>query len=194
MITVDEVQETLKGIKTGTAAGPDKCILSDVKDFTSQELAVIFSKWWGNEIPDAATMCRTSLLPKSIKEKDQVGNWRPVTIGNLLMRIYRRIWGRRLRKEIKLNNRQKGFVQVDGCFENFSILKKVIENQRKKKKAYQIFFLNLAKAFDTFSHESIKKALMRKGVPTEIMTGIMEMYNGATSGIYRSWREVHQEN
>ena len=88
-----------------------------------------------------------------------------------------------MRKKIQLNNRQKGFVPVDGCFENVSILKKIIEYQRKKKKAYQIVFLDLAKAFDTVSHESIKKALMRKGVPTEIIAGIMEMYNRPTTVI-----------
>ena len=120
MVTVDEVQEALKGIKRGTAAGPDKCKLSDVKDLTSQELAAIFNKWWGEGIPNVAT----SLLPKTIKDRDQVENWRPITIGNLLMRIYGKIWDRRLRIEIQLNYRQKGFVPVDDCFENVNILKK----------------------------------------------------------------------
>ena len=138
LITVDEVQEALKGIKRGTAAGPDKCKLSDVKDLTSQELAAIFNKWCGEGIPNAAIMCRTSLLPKTIKDRDQVGNWRPITIGNLLMRIYGRIWDRRLRKQIQLNDTEKGFVMVDGCFENVTILKKIIGNQRKRKKAYQV--------------------------------------------------------
>ena len=92
VITVDEVQdEALKGIKRGTVAGPDKCKLSDVKDLLSQELAAIFNKWWGEGILNAALMCRTSLLPKTTKERDYVGNWRPITIGNLLIRIYERI-------------------------------------------------------------------------------------------------------
>lgn len=88
VITIDEVQEALKGIKRGTAAGPDKCKLSDLKDLTSEELAAIFNKWWGEGIPDEAIMCRTSLLPKSVGDREQVGNWRPITIGNLQLRIY----------------------------------------------------------------------------------------------------------
>ena len=43
-------------------------------------------------ILNAAVTCRTSLLPNTIKDRDQVGNWQPITIGNLLMRIYGRIW------------------------------------------------------------------------------------------------------
>ena len=55
MITIGEVQETLKGIKRGTAVGPDNCKLSDLKNLTSQELGAIFNKWWGEVTPDAET-------------------------------------------------------------------------------------------------------------------------------------------
>ena len=46
---------------------------------------------------------------------------------------------------------------------------RIIASQRSKKRAYQIVFLDLAKAFDTVNHESIRKTLMRKGVPREII-------------------------
>ena len=45
VITIGEVQEALKGIKRGTAVGPDNCKLSDLKNLTSQELGAIFNKW-----------------------------------------------------------------------------------------------------------------------------------------------------
>lgn len=41
-------------------------------------------------------------------------------------------------------------------------------------------FLDLAKAFDTVMHDSIKKALYRKRVPLEIIGGIVDMYRRAT--------------
>lgn len=88
---IDEVQEALKGIKQGTGAGSDKCKLSDLKDLTFQELAAIFNRWWGEGTPDATKMCRTCLLPKSIRVREQVGNWRLIMTGNLVMRIYGRI-------------------------------------------------------------------------------------------------------
>ena len=52
-------------------------------------------------------------------------------------------------QNITLDERQKGFVLVDGCFENIKILQQVIKEQRKKRKEYNIVFLDLAKAFDT---------------------------------------------
>ena len=102
-------------------------------------------------------------------------------IGNLLIRMYGRIWDERLRKEINTFERQKGFVPVDGCFENVNILKSISSNQRKRKKAYQIVFPDLAKAFDTATHDSIKKAQYRKVVPVEVIEGIMGMYRQATT-------------
>lgn len=78
------------------------------------------------------------------------------------MRVYNRIWDKRLGKEVKIYRRQKGFDPVDECYEKVSILKSAIANQRKTKRAYQIVFLDLAKAFDTVTHDSIKKALYRK--------------------------------
>ena len=113
-IETNEVKEALKGMKRDTASGPDKCRLKDIKDLSTEEISAIFNKWWSSDISEEAVKCRTSLLPKSIKGREQVGNWRPITIGNLPMRMYGRVWNKRLRKEINTNGRQKGFVPVHG--------------------------------------------------------------------------------
>ena len=54
-----------------------------------------------------AKMYRTSLLPKSIKGREQVRNWRPITIGNLVMWIYERIWGKRTKKRSQIQQQKK---------------------------------------------------------------------------------------
>ena len=73
--------------------------------------------------------------------------------------MHGKIWDKRLRQDITTSERQKGFVPVDGCFQNVSILKSIINSQRKKKKPYQIVFLDLTKAFGTVMQDSIRKAL-----------------------------------
>ena len=106
--------EALKCIKRDTAAGPGKCRLSDIVDLTSQKF-----------LRNAAATCRTSVLPKTIKDEDQVGNSEPVTIDHLLTGIYGKTWI----KDYKLNSRKKGFVPArGGCFENVNILKNIIAN------------------------------------------------------------------
>ena len=90
-ITNNEVKEALKGIKRDTASGPDKCRLRDIKDLSTEGISAIFNKWWILGISEEGVKCRATLLPKSVKDREQVGNWRRITIGNLLMRMYGRI-------------------------------------------------------------------------------------------------------
>ena len=70
---------------------------------------------------------------------------------------------------------------MEGCFENDNILKSIINNQRKKKKANQIVFLDLAKTFDTVMHDSIMKALYKKIISLEVIDGIMHIYRQVIS-------------
>ena len=110
--------------------------------------------------------------------------------------MYGRIWDKRLRKEINTSERQNGSLPVDGCFENVNILKSIISNQRKQKKAYQIVFLDLAKVFDTVTCNLTRKALRRKGVPLEVTEGIMDTYRQATTvigvgGKITSWIKIN---
>ena len=44
-------------------------------------------------------------------------------------------------------------------------------------------FLDLAKAFDTVSHKSIKIGLKRKGVPDQVVSTILEMYTNSFTRI-----------
>lgn len=91
------------------------------------------------------------------------------------MRLYRKLWEKRLRRNITLDERQKGFVLVDGCFENLKTLKQVITQQRKHRKETNIVFLDLAKPFNTISRKSIRKGLLRKGVHAQVIGTIEEM-------------------
>ena len=83
----------------------------------------------------------------------------------MFMRLYGKIWDKRLRKKILFDERQKGFVSVDGCFGNVQTLQQMIKSQRQRKKEYNIVFIDLAKAFDTISQKSITIGLSAQTVP-----------------------------
>ena len=72
---------------------------------------------------------------------------------------------------------------VDGCFENVKILQETIKQQRRKRKEYNLVFIDLAEAFDTVSHKSIEKGLKGKGVPVQVIETIMSMYEHSTTNI-----------
>ena len=137
--------------------------------------------WWA--IPEKSEECRTTLLPKKDEELEEVGNWRPITVGNLFMRIYAKLWDKRLRSNIKLDERQKRFVPVNGCYENVKILQQMIKKSRNSRREYNLVFIDLAKAFNTVSHKSIEKGLRRKGIPDQVINTIEQMYEKATTAV-----------
>ena len=137
--------------------------------------------WWA--IPEKSEECRTTLLPKKDEELEEVGNWRPITVGNLFMRIYAKLWDKRLRSNIKLDERQKRFVPVNGCYENVKILQQMIKKSRNSRREYNLVFIDLAKAFNTVSHKSIEKGLRRKGIPDQVINTIQQMYEKVTTAV-----------
>lgn len=55
-------------------------------------------------------------------------------IGNLLMRMYGRIWDKWLQKEIIINDRLKGFMLlVDECYKNVKIPKSINNPQQTER-------------------------------------------------------------
>jgi hypothetical protein len=67
----------------------------------------------------------------------------------------------RLRSEVRLTPRQKGFVNEDGCFNSVHMLNEILKSA--KGEGITIVQLEISKAFDTVPHEVSGDALRRKG-------------------------------
>lgn len=91
-IAKNEVETCVKEIKRDPAARPHKMSLKRIHQLRSDAIALILNKWWVYKIHNCVKECRTALLPKMDKGREKVGNWRLITIGNLLMRLYVKIW------------------------------------------------------------------------------------------------------
>lgn len=177
-ITPIEVEESIKTFKLDTASSIDGVKLAMVLTISSKVLSLILNVWRVRGIP-LLEKANLSILLYKADDKADVNNYRPLTIGSILMRLYAKIWDKRLRAVVQLNDRQKAFVPVDGCFQNVNIIRTVIKRSRKAGIEVNVVFLDLAKAFDTVTHDSIRKAMARKGLPREVIEHIMDFYNGA---------------
>ena len=179
--TEEEVRDSLKELKRNMAAGTDSITTPDLRKVPTGHETAVMNYWWGWRLPPNSEECRTTLLPKTDEELEKVGNWRPITVGNLFIRLYAKLWDKRLTKNIMLDERQKGFVPVDGCFENVKIIQQIVKQQRGNRKEYNLVFIDLAKAFNTVSHLSIEKGLKRKGIPEQVRETILTMYKDAST-------------
>jgi len=181
-ISTEEISKALKKTGSNTSPGLDGWSLPFVLGIGMDNLAMIFNKWAVEGCPAGEKACRTVLIHKG-GDRSEVGNFRPITIGNILLRIYAKIWDDRLRRKIEISLRQKAFIPTDGCYENVKILQEIIKSSRRGKcrRELNIVLLDLAKAFDSVSHQTIYNSLRRNGVPSHVISVIMDLYRDAST-------------
>ena len=96
----------------------------------------------------------TILIPKKSTPKAINYYW-PLTIGAHLSRFFTRTQAGRLTHQLPLHLRKKAFRPVNGCGKNLPLLKGIIADAMKRKAPLYITFVDVAKAFDTVSHNLI---------------------------------------
>ena len=179
-----EVENALRSMPN-SSAGPvfSKLNKRALKSLGSPALLRIFLIWQlTKDIPDWCKVNRTILIPKKTTPA-AINDFRPLTIGAHLSRLYTRALAGRLTQHLPLHHRQKAFRPVDGCGENLALLEGVIADARKRNKPLYITFVDVAKAFDTVSHHSIERALRRLRCPKPFISLVRNLYKGARTRI-----------
>ena len=167
----EEVRLSLKRVHSGTSPGL-LCGLPAgfLKRVPLQFLVALFNVWFGcGRVPASLKRSYTKLIPKRAHGLGEVKNWRPVTVGPLLLRVYCSIIARRLQTACTLSLEQKAFLPADGCSENVVLLDSLFRCARIRGRSLLIVFLDLSQAFSTVSHHSIELAMRRHGVPGKII-------------------------
>ena len=109
-ITKPEIKKAVVSSKRGSASGPDGIGISAIKawekDGKYSKLLKLFYLFLMTEmVPKCLKENRTVLLPKTVDMLDCKGNWRPITIGQILMRLFSSVIARRFSKAVELNPR-----------------------------------------------------------------------------------------
>ena len=182
-IKLDELNNTIKEMKD-SAAGPDCLGLLDIRIVNRNTLLTIFNLqlYTNNQLPTLKTNS-TILIPKKKEGLDDASNWRPITISSVTVRLLHKILAKRLLNSITLNVRQKAFIPVDGCAENMLLLDSLIRRHRKQHKRLSMIGIDLAKAFDTVSINSIIRALKRFNIDNNIIEYIINAYSDCITTI-----------
>lgn len=172
-ITLKDVKGRISKTKSNSAAGVDGVKRAHIaRAGVGELLALLYNILLLEGIyPDSWKVNRTTLIPKAGKDLTDVKNWRPITVGSLLARIYSALIDGKLRQLVKQSPRQKGFTREDGCRQNILILEQALD-EMKSGKGGVTSVLDVSKAFDSVPHAVIRPALRRKGIPDHIITEI----------------------
>lgn len=192
-VTIEDVHASIAAWQHA-APGVDGISVEAVKKVKPLELSAVFTAILGRNVhPNSWSTSRTVLVPKGGDGK-LATNWRPITIGSAVQRLLHRILHRRLRSAVERCSHQRGFVEIDGTLANVVILDHYIASRMESGKAFNVVSLDLSKAFDSVSHNSIRRAMRRSGIEEGMVAYIMNALQGSTSIIkvgQRFTRPIH---
>ncbi|KAF6025834.1 hypothetical protein EB796_015852 [Bugula neritina] len=163
-ISEEEVVKYLSQKSSG-APGPDADMLKEDK---VKKLTSLFNLWlYLGSVPSKICERRTTLIPKAPGTTDP-SQYRPITVGSVLLRLYS-ILGGRLESLLPISQCQKGFRQGDGIFFNSMLLQKCISDAKSKCRNLRLAFLDMRKAFDSVGHGALWAACKRLGIPEHLV-------------------------
>ncbi|KAJ3639135.1 hypothetical protein Zmor_004006 [Zophobas morio] len=122
------------------------------------------------------------------KDRRLATSWRPITIGSAVQRLFHRVLIPKLDAAVSLNLNQRGFVPVDGCLANVITLDTLMGERTTSRRGLALVSKDIRKAFDSVSHESIRRAMDRSGVPNHLSDYIMASLGGSVT----SFRVGHE--
>ena len=130
--------------------------------------------------PEAFKVGVTVPLPKSADAADP-SEYRPITMATMICRLFHRLLAHTAGRHLPLGARQKAFRQGDGLADNVWILRSLIEDCKARHRPLCVTFVDVRKAFDTVSHESVVKAADRIGFPPGLVSYIGRRSTAAAS-------------
>ncbi|KAL4082334.1 hypothetical protein QTP88_030045, partial [Uroleucon formosanum] len=181
LITPEEVEASLPSAKT--APGPDGFPARLWRRLPCNLIAGLFNMFNAtSSLPIQLVRSRTIFVVKKGDPKCP-GNYRPISIASIAIRHYHRVLAKRLEKLSVVDSRQRAFRCADGVAENLFLLDSVLKDARSSVKGLCLASLDLSKAFDSVSHESITSAMRGVGLDPRFVEYIRATYQSSETVI-----------
>ena len=174
-VSCEEVKAALRGHKDG-APGLDGVKKKHLDGIKPIDYAVHMSLWLLTGLPPSLFKVGVvSFIPK-VKGTTDPSEFRPITVSPLMSCLFHRVINKRMSQFWPLSTRQKAFQSDDGLADNIWLVKSLITKSRQERKKLNMTFVDVSKAFDSVSHESIIRAASRLGAPSLFMRYLSELY------------------
>ena len=189
-VSIEEVRGTIK-LKKKKGAGQDQ-ISNEAwiygEELIIEELAQVLNDIWrGGEVPEEWKIGVIKPIHKK-GDKEEVENYRGITLMDTGYKIYAEIVRERLEKELEekkvLDATQMGFREGKGTAEAIHVLKEVIRKGIEKERGKVIVcFADMKAAFDRLKRERIWERLDRKGVNRYLVRRIRSLFEGTRAKV-----------
>ena len=192
-ITKGEVQDAIKKLKNGKAAGFDRItaeMLKHIGDWGTQLLVKLYNKTIQLGIPKEWTIGMIVPIYKKGDKKD-CHNYRGITLLSVVFKVYEQIIEHKLRKIIEptLEETQSGFRRGRSTQDHVFTIKNIINKTLSTNKTTYMGFLDLEKAFDSVPRTKIWESLEKRKVGSNLMMIVKNLYEETNNCIiFRNMR------
>ncbi|KAE9411964.1 hypothetical protein Angca_007994, partial [Angiostrongylus cantonensis] len=148
-------------------------------------LGRLFSRYLSEcKLPTQWKTSKTVLLFKKGDLHD-IGNYRPICLLSVLYKLFARVILDRIDRTLDEGQpcEQAGFRKAFGTMNHIYTKTRLIEVSREYKRPLCLTFIDLEKAFDSIEIEAVMEALGSKGVPTQYIKILRELYKNFTTKI-----------
>ncbi len=177
-ITATEIEDALKGMRN-SAVGMDRVSARDLLGWHQPSLAGFCNIILALEtMPSSLANARITFIPK-VEVPETPGDYRPIAVSSTLTRALHKILARRMRDTFTFSPLQYAFLQRDGCLEASMLLQALLRRTHERGTPIAMLFLDIAKAFDTVSHNTILEAARSAGTPEPLLNYLANLYEEA---------------
>jgi hypothetical protein len=201
-ITERMVREKIRQLKPASAAGPDGLgprMLQELEGEIAPALTLIFQRSiQEGEVPDDWKSANVTPIFKKGSKAD-AGNYRPVSLTSVCCKMLESILRDSMTDHLEKNNllsaSQHGFVKGRSCCTNLLEFFETVTEVIDQGKAFDIVFLDFAKAFDKVPRERLLEKLRAHGIRGRVLAWIRAWLTGrrqrvVLNGKQSSWADV----
>ncbi|XP_063630347.1 uncharacterized protein LOC134801658 [Cydia splendana] len=188
LIEENEVIKAVSTQKNGKATGEDQIsneLLKCTLPASLRSIVTLFNEiLQKEEIPKQWTTSTIILLHKK-GDRNDVGNYRPISLMSNLYKIFSKIILQRIEKVLDENQpkEQAGFRKGFATIDHIHTIKQIIEKSNEYGKKYYLAFIDYSKAFDSLLHSYIWEALKMQNVQNKYIRIISNIYKCITAKI-----------
>jgi hypothetical protein len=192
-LSVEEVSAAIAKTKSNKSAGPSGVVADMLKAAGTE--GVLWVTDLCNEIVKEGKIpedwCKSWMVNvyKGKGDALECGSYRGIKLLDHVMKVLERVIEGRVRKIVKIDNMQFGFMAGKGTTDAIFIVRQLQEKYLAKKKDLWMAFVDLEKAFDRVPREVVWWALQSLGVDEWIVSVIKAMYEDATTVVKVNGRE-----
>ena len=179
-ITGEEVSRTIS-LMGNSSPGLDRLTPRMLRRFNTNTLAGYFNLFLiSGGCPPHLCRTRITLVPK-VSNPISADQLRPISVSSVLVRCFHKLLADRWSRTLELPSLQFAFLHRDGCLEATSLLHGLLRHASATGSNLSMAFVDISKAFDSVSHDTIVRSAKAFGAPPPLVRYIAQSYENAVA-------------